>query len=183
MWRLFIAHPVPSPARERLWAQLAPYRRRWRAVRWTRPDTWHLTLLFLGSVAPYRLAELEALVDAAAIGASPYLVRPARGGGRSGRGNGVGWLGLSEGAGGLIGLAAALADECPPHITAGPPPRRTPSAHLTIARKVGEDVIDALRVQTHGPLGVEWQADRIALLRSHLEAGGARYETLHEATM
>ena len=40
-----------------------------------------------------------------------------------------------------------------------------------------------MRAQAHGPLGVSWSVDTIELVRSHLEAGGARYETLHQSTM
>ncbi len=40
---------MPTAVREALAAQLAPYRAAHPDVRWTRPETWHLTLLFLGS--------------------------------------------------------------------------------------------------------------------------------------
>jgi 2'-5' RNA ligase len=142
-----------------------------------------MTLLFLGQVQPQRVLELRAVVDDAAHAATPYLVRADEGGGRSHRGEGVGWLALSQGAGALIELAVVLAERCPPDVTAGPPPRRTPSAHLTLARKARAATIEALRSQAYGPLEVTWRVDRICLLRSHLDATGARYETLHESTM
>lgn len=160
-----------------------PYRRALPGVRWTRPQTWHLTLLFLGSVAPDRTPELRGLVDVVAKQVGPYEVRVDGGGGRTRRAEGVAWLGLSEGAGRLIESASLLADGCPPDITDGPPPKRTPSAHLTLARKADEAAIRALRDQAHGPVGVGWRIDRIELVRSHLEPSGARYETLHEARL
>lgn len=169
--------------RERLAGQLAPYRSRHREVRWTRPETWHLTLLFLGSVERGRVAELESLIDHVAAGLRSYRVCADAGDGRVQRGEGVAWLGLSDGAGTLIEVAQAVADGAPSDITSGAPPRRTASAHLTVVRKADRTVIEALRSQTHGPLRVEWTVDRIALLRSHLDAAGARYETLAESTL
>jgi RNA 2',3'-cyclic 3'-phosphodiesterase len=169
--------------RQQLAGQLAPYRAHLAEARWTHPRSWHLTLLFLGQVRSDRLPELQALVDEVAAVVTPYHVRADEGGGRPHRGEGVGWLELSRGAGSLIELATVLAERCPPAVTAGPSPRRTPSAHLTLARKAGHATIDALHRQVYGPLDVAWRVDRICLLRSHLDAAGARYETLHEATM
>ena len=169
--------------RTELHAQLAPYRAAHRDVRWTPPETWHLTLLFLGQLEPARVPELERLIDDVGRRTEPYLVRVERGGGRISRGEGVAWLGLSTGSGRLIETATLTAERCPPEATQGRPPKRTPAAHLTLVRKANEGVIEALRAQAHGPLGVSWSVDTIELVRSHLEAGGARYETLHRGTM
>ncbi len=174
---------MPEAARTRLHEQLAPYRRAHREVRWTRPESWHLTLLFLGSVAPDRVPELQRLVDDVARRRPPYVATVDQGGGRTRGREGVAWLGLSEGAGTLIETATLTAHGCPPDISDGRPPRRTPSAHLTIVRKADEVVVQALRGQALGPLGVSWEIDRLRLVRSFLQAGGARYETLHEATL
>jgi len=152
-------------------------------VRWTRPQTWHLTLLFLGSVAPDRMAELASLIEDVAARTATYAAAADQGGGRSRRGEGVAWLGLSSGAADLIETATLTAERCPHGITDGPPPKRTPSAHLTVGRKADEAVIEALRAQACGALGVRWPVDRIQLVRSHLAPDGARYETLHEATL
>ncbi len=151
-------------------------------MRWTRPETWHLTLLFVGSVEPRRASELEALVRNVAEATPAYDVRVDQGGGRLRRGEGVAWLGLSEGATTLIELASELAVACAPDLAHGPP-KRTPSAHLTLVRRADAPTIQALRQRAYGHLSVDWQADRIALVRSHLDRSGARYETLHEATM
>lgn len=112
-----------------------------------------------------------------------YDVRVDQGGGRVRGSDGVAWLGASEGAGALIDAAALTAARCPADITDGPPPKRTPSAHLTVVRKADDTALGALRDQAEGPLGIGWRVDRIGLVRSHLEPAGARYETLHEATL
>jgi 2'-5' RNA ligase len=153
-------------------------------VRWTSSASWHLTLLFLGSVVQPSVPDAVRLVDeVAAMGGGPYRVRASEGGGRSRRDDGTAWLGLSVGAGRLIALADALAERCPPDITTGATPRRTPSAHLTVARRVDSGLIETLRTQTLGQLDVSWQVDRLALVRSHLEPAGARYETVHESPL
>lgn len=174
---------MPGDVRSDLQRQLGPYRRAFPGVRWTGPRTWHLTLLFLGSVGPDRVPELARLVDDLAARTTPYAATVDQGGGRWRRGEGVAWLGLSNGARALIEAATLAAERCPTDITHGPPPRRTPSAHLTIVRKADEAVIRALRVQAHGAVGVGWRVDRIQLVRSQLQPDGARYETLHEATL
>jgi 2'-5' RNA ligase len=105
------------------------------------------------------------------------------GGGRLRRGEGVAWLGLGRGAGTVIETAERLAHGCRSDITVGAPAKRTPAAHLTLVRRADSAVIEALRSQTHGPLGVGWDIDDIVVVRSHLEPGGARYETLHRSTL
>jgi RNA 2',3'-cyclic 3'-phosphodiesterase len=182
-WRLFIALPLPSDARRSLWGQLATYRERHRATRWLAPEGWHLTLLFLGSVLPARVPELLAIVDRAAARSGPFSVTVAGGGGRGHRGEAVAWLPVEEGAGRVIGLAGLLAADCPADLTSGAPPRRTPSAHLTVARGHDARVVEDLAAERWGRPEERWRADRVALLRSHLERTGARYETLHEATL
>jgi 2'-5' RNA ligase len=139
--------------------------------------------LFLGSVDPARVVDLRALVDDVAAASHPYEVQVELGGGRLRRGEGVAWLGLGRGAGSLIETADAVAAGCPADVTDGARPKRTPSAHLTVARRADAALIEALREQAHGPLGDGWTVDRIELLRSHLEPGGARYETLHRSTL
>jgi 2'-5' RNA ligase len=182
-WRLFIAHPVPSVIRQQLRQQLAPYRLAYPDVRWTRPQSWHLTLVFLGSVDPTCVPELETLVDRVAGETTPYSITAETGGGRMRGGEGVAWLGLNTGAGRLLEVAQELFERCPPNITVGAPPKRTPSAHLTVARRADQTTIDALQAADSGQLGVGWPIDRIQLVRSHLRPHGAEYVTLYEATL
>ena len=75
--------------------------------------------------------------------------------GASADGEGVAWLGLSAGAGRLIETATLTAERCPPEVTHGRPPRRTPSAHLTVVRKAHEGAIEALRAAGTWPAGSE----------------------------
>jgi 2'-5' RNA ligase len=166
-----------------LWAQLAPYRERHRAIRWLPAASWHLTLLFLGSVSIHRVEELVAIVEGAALSTEPFQVRVAGGGGRERHGQAVAWLPVSEGAGRVVGLAGRLAIDCPADLPVSGPPRRTPSAHLTVARSADRAVLDDLASERWGRPEERWWVDRLALVRSHLQPSGARYETLHEAAL
>jgi 2'-5' RNA ligase len=182
-WRLFIAHTLPEATTRSLWAQLAPYRRRHPETRWLDPESWHLTLLFLGRVPVERAGGLIELVDLVAAAAPPFAASVAGGGGRAQDDDGVAWLSVHEGAARVMATAEDLARACPADTTLGAPPRRTPSAHLTVARRASGDVVAALRTERYRPISAAWTVDRVALLRSHLGPTGARYETLHEATL
>jgi 2'-5' RNA ligase len=153
-------------------------------VRWTRPESWHLTLLFLGSVAPERVPEVIIITDEAAAEHGRFRILAGRNGGRLGRGGGVGWLGLELGGADVVRLASWLATACPDDITTGHSrPRRTPTPHLTVARRVDEGTIASLHDEDHGPLAVEWMAKGISLYRSHLGQGGSTHETLQQVAL
>lgn len=182
-WRLFIAIPLAEEPRTRLDAQLAPYRRRHDSARWLPVSGWHLTLLFLGSVEPGRVPELEMLIADVAAAHGQFQVGVAGGGGRVTHGEGVAWLRVGPGAAELIAMVDRLAAMCPPDMTLTSAPRRTPSAHLTVARRAGQALVDDLRDERLGPVRAGWAITALALLRSHLGPGGSRYETLHEAAL
>ena len=123
------------------------------------------------------------MIDEVASRRQPVHAVASRGGGRVRSEEGVAWLGLEEGAGDVIETADMVAATCPADVTVGAPPRRTASAHLTIARRVDGELLEALRTRSGGSLRVAWTIDHIALVRSHLGPGGSRYETLHEVPL
>lgn len=182
-WRLFVALPVPADVRRSLWEQLAPWRARHPGARWVSADAWHLTLLFLGAVPADRAPDVVAVVDAVATAMRGFDVSIGAGSGRARHGEGVAWLAVAEGAGEVVALADALAVRCPADLTRGAPPSRTPSAHLTVARRVDQALITDLSAARPEQSETTWRADRLVLVRSHLERGGARHQTLHEAPM
>jgi 2'-5' RNA ligase len=152
-------------------------------VRWLDPAGWHLTLLFLGSVPREHVPSLVALVDTVAAATSSVRLGISAGGGRVRPQESVAWLAVGTGARDLLAMADRLAAGCPDGITTGAPPKRTRSAHLTIARRADRALVEALAEERHGPLRAAWLAGRIALMRSHLGPGGSRYETVHEAAL
>ena len=57
-----------------------------------------------------------------------------------------------------------------------PPPARPFVGHLTVARARGQSGIPPTLAGM--PVAAAWRADTVALVRSHLDPGGARYETV-----
>jgi 2'-5' RNA ligase len=63
------------------------------------------------------------------------------------------------------------------------PSRRTPAAHLTVARGSDRHVVRDLAAERWGRPEERFVADCVTLVRSYLEPTGARYETLHQAAL
>jgi len=159
---------------------LAPYRDAHPTARWTTPDAFHLTLLFLGAVDPAQADRLAAVARDVATRGRPFAVRTGAAAGtlRDSEG-GVAWLRLADGSHEVSLLSDALAERIPPAAIAGQrAPRRAPAAHLTVARKATQALIDDLAEERYGPVAAAWTADRIVLMRSHLGPERARYGTL-----
>ncbi|TQN37640.1 2'-5' RNA ligase [Blastococcus colisei] len=140
------------------------------APRWTAPDRWHLTLLFLGAVPSERVPSLVSAATRAVEGTSSMTLRLA-GGGRFGsvRRPQVAWAGLDGDVDPLVALAARLADAARglrlpvedrpfrPHLTLGRwRPRQPADGTLT-------DRLAAYR----GPV---WPVTEVRLWESHLGA-------------
>jgi 2'-5' RNA ligase len=164
--------------------RLGPYRAAFPAVRWLGPESLHVTLLFLGDVDPRGVPEIVAIVEEAAASQGPFEAETGAGSGRARGGDGVAWLTLPRGGDQIVAMSRRLEAATPSRILqGGRDPRRSPSAHLTVARRADQPVIDALAAQQHGPLAAAWTADRIVLFRSHLGSRGAAYEALHTAML
>jgi len=114
---------------------------------------------------------------------SAFTVGISGGGGRERHGEAVAWLPVREGADKVIELAGHLAVGVQKDIRSGPPPRRTPAAHLTVARGADRQAVRDLVAERWGRPEERFVADRLTLLRSYLEPTGARYETLHGAAL
>jgi len=131
-------------------------------VRWTTRAQWHLTLRFLGEVD-------DPGPVAAALAAAPLHRCTAVMGPRvTVLGRGV----LVVPVEGLGELAAAVALATAGH--GGRPETRPFRGHLTLARAPRTDV----RSLVGAPVEASFAVDEVQLVRSHLGAGGARYEDL-----
>ncbi len=171
-WRCFVAVPIGEDLR----ADLLATAEAWRGsedLRWTDPDTWHVTLAFLGGIRaasiPGLVERLEMVADShppatfatGGLGAFPTPAR-AR----------VAWYGVEDDHRRLAQVAAdlwrALELDAPqafrPHVT------------LARARRQPVDLRSWL-ASASVPGGV-LDVDRIALMRSHVCKGPAHYETL-----
>jgi len=166
-------------------AALAQVQDRLKATRadvgWVRPENLHLTLKFLGQVEESRISAIGEAVADAATGCGPvHLVFQGLGAFPSPRAARVVWIGVSHGAEALAELQARI--EAGLEKLGFAREARPFSAHLTLGRVRGpahrEQLARALTGATAEPLG-EMVLDRIELMRSNLNAGGARYTILH----
>ncbi len=174
--RLFVAVQVPADVRGVVEERLEPVRGRFDGLRWIPPDAWHLTVCFLGHVAPAVGDAVAAGLPAAVAGVGPVAATLGAAG-RGGRG-GVLWLEVASE--GLVALAARvrrLATDC--GIAVEDRPFR---GHLTLARARGRDRVPtgAVDAVTGADLpALTWTATAVELMRSHLGGGRpARYEAL-----
>lgn len=179
-WRLFVALPVPDHVRVLVQAAAAPAREAAPDLTWTRPEGWHLTLAFLGDVAEGRVAEVERAVGQVAADGDPLRCELAGADRFDGR---VLFLAVADDPSGAIaGLGEAIQGAVE---DAGLPVRRKPvRPHLTLARasRSGTTVTDQVAAAV-APVAAEWDADEVALVRSHLGGGPARYEALSAWTL
>lgn len=201
--RCFVAVPVP----EAIAAALAPPARELAAkaersgwsVAWTRPEGWHVTLLFLGDVDSDRLAEVERRIAVACRGIGPFTMAavgvftlPVAGRPRTVV------AGIRD-DGTLAKLAGSLARELAPSGLADEPGRRF-VAHLTLGRirRIAPPKVPATRRGRANALSsevAEWLDARrdlafgetrvvaVELLQSRLGPGGSTYAPLAVARL
>jgi RNA 2',3'-cyclic 3'-phosphodiesterase len=176
-WRCFVAVPLDDVTRAALSASVAHWRRQppVDALRWADPDAWHLTLAFLGDVHPSDVAGItDGIGDVAAVHRPTEVVTARLGAFPRSSSARVLWYGAT----GVDGSLAALADELAAAL-------RVPSdepyrAHITLARarrrpvNLRDWIEHASLSAPEGRMPVQ----SVMLMRSHLGAGPARYETL-----
>jgi 2'-5' RNA ligase len=166
--RLFIALPLPPSVREVL-AQLP---QKISGVAWSRPEQWHLTLRFLGNVAPAQQDRL--LAQLATVHVEPFIV-PIEGVGTfpPNRPPRVVWVGTGSGHPRLFQLRQRVDDAV---LAAGlDVDLRTFHPHVTLAR-CGEGVGPGLSQWLHAHRQFEAPPIQVAsfeLFQSELLPGGA----------
>ncbi|MGZ3632464.1 MAG: RNA 2',3'-cyclic phosphodiesterase [Candidatus Limnocylindrales bacterium] len=183
-WRLFFALPLPPPAVSQVVDLVEPLRATFPTTRWTAASTYHLTLLFLGDLPVSALEELRAVLAVAAGGTRPFGLRLEGAGSFGGRGRPrTAWLGLEQGgeqaASGLVaalqgGLVRSRNASLAALVTAAEPFR----AHLTVGRRAEPEVPGALARRLAAQPQIAWRADRVALMRSRLDADGAQHSVV-----
>ena len=131
-------------------------------LRWTTEKQWHVTLRFLGDVDDDRVDAVGDELEAQLVGV-PAVVAVSE---RRARRYGPAAIGVP--VGGLDGLAAAAGG------------RERFRGHITLARCRGQ--VPAGAMATGLPV-LQWEVGEVALVRSHLDPAGARYETLRAFTL
>ena len=163
--RLFVGIPLP----EKLAAEIARLIAR---LRWTAPESWHITLQFLGNATD---SQFECVKKQLAGVSSPPI--PIR----------LGSLGVFERAGvflieiepspELVALARKVVESTQP--CGFTPEDRPYRPHITLARAKPETrrQLRDLKAQTQStPHLSAFKADEFLLYESHLGPGGAKYE-------
>jgi 2'-5' RNA ligase len=173
--RLFVGVELPERVRTAIHDATAPWRPSLPAFRWTSPDALHLTIAFIGNVDADDVTAIASTVEVAAAALVPVptgLTRfgmfPERGGAR------VLWVGLDDPDGGLRRVASEVALALEGFLQGEGRPYHP---HITIARTRRPATVPAAFPDGQVP-AARWTIDALTLFRSHLGAGGPRYERL-----
>lgn len=168
--RLFVAVEVPARVREGIVAAARPLRRDQPEVRWVDPGALHLTVAFVGEVGEEGRRAVEGACAEAAVTVGAFdLVLSGRAGTFGRR---VLWAGV-EPSPALDRLSSALRGALAARGL--PVEERAFHAHVTLARAVRGARIRAGAPEAYESPKLSWRVERLALMRSHLGQGGARY--------
>lgn len=173
--RLFVAVGIPARVRGAVEAAARPLRRAQPDARWVDPSALHLTVAFVGAVGDEERRAVEgACAEAAATVGSFDLALSGRAGTF---GRGVLWAGV-EHSPALDRLAMAVHGAL---VTRGLPVEdRAFHAHVTLARARRGARIRPGAAEDYESPRLSWRVERLALMRSRLDQGGARYRVAGE---
>jgi 2'-5' RNA ligase len=173
--RLFVALTPPQGVLQALRAATAPLQELAPALRWTRPEQWHVTLVFLGEVDEGTTAELARRLERAAA-RHPPLSLALGGGGRFGQR--VLWTGIHGDREGLRRLADSV--QAAARRSRLPVQQRPYQPHLTLVRASDPETDLRPLVERLGRWQCPpWVATQLELVRSRLGAGPDR-SAVHE---
>ncbi len=181
--RAFLALPIPEEVKERLGRELAGLRRRLEPARWVRVEGLHLTVKFLGEVAPARLEELCGALEEPLAGLPPVRVELAGAGFFPGPGRPrVAWVGgTAEGAAPIV----AEVEEAAARL--GWDRERRPWAlHLTVARLRSpwrRPSVEVFLRWGDGYREAPFSCGELVMYRSELGSSGAVYTALRRIAL
>src|SRR5208282_4326978 len=179
--RLFVAILMPGTVRNEITGVQQELQRLVSrdAVRWTKPEQFHLTLRFLGDVPAERVAALQEAVNAVCRG-SPALRLRAQGVGffPNARSPRVIWAGVNDGEGRLVDLQKMLEAAVQPFTKESRTERF--AGHVTIGRVKWLKRPEIEKLASHAQavkdrLFGEWMANEIEIIQSRLSPAGAEH--------
>jgi 2'-5' RNA ligase len=180
--RLFVALTLPDKLRETLAALIRELRQIDRSPRWIPPENLHITLKFIGEVAPDKL---QAIGESLAGVKMPLPIKlEFRGGGffPNARRPSVAWVGIDAPA-----SLASLAGEVNQSLACLgiPPEEKSFVPHLTIARfketRLSAGLLVEFDRRKSDRFG-EFTTAGFQLIESQLKSTGAEYTTLRSFT-
>jgi 2'-5' RNA ligase len=169
--RLFVAIEPPDQVLAELSAATGRLRPAPAELRWTRRQSWHLTLAFLGEVDERVLPDLGIRLERAARRHPPQRLSIAGAGAFPSAARGrVLWAGIQADRQALTALANSVAAGA--RRAGAPPPDegRKYHPHLTLARCREPTDLTELAADLAGFAGSTWTASEIALIASYLGA-------------
>ena len=175
--RLFTAVVPPAELVDELDRFLEPRRVAEPTLRWTSPDTWHLTTAFMADVEPWRLEQLGEAFASAAERTPPFRLTLG-GGGVFGPPDAAAilWLGVRSGAHELGELAVRCRNGAEHAGASTDGARFVP--HLTLARMSrrhdARRLLQVLEVFEHPG----WEVTELVCVESNLRDAGARHTVI-----
>ncbi len=181
--RTFVAIEVPPPIKEALARVQQTLRQSGAEVRWVRLEGIHLTLKFLGGVAPAQLPALQEGLASVCERVPPLPLQIGEPGffpnsGKGGRPRVI-WVGVEDARGMLRALQGEIDEAC---TRLGFPAEGRPyQPHLTLGRVQSSRRLETLREAVAGLRGQTlgaFDAREVVLMRSDLRPSGAVYTPL-----
>ena len=173
--RAFVAVPIPERIQAELGVFQTKLKRTLEGVSWTRPESIHLTLHFLGNVETARLDELRLAFETAASTHAPFSLEIADAGSF---GNRVIWTGARGDVEPLTQLADSIRAATASFGTNVE--ERAFKAHVTLGRlRTPQRGLSATLREFEKRRFGEWRVDRVHLYESRLSPHGATHTVLH----
>lgn len=180
MLRTFIALDLPPVVQEALGRLERELQTTGAPVTWVKPERIHLTLKFLGDIAPERIPDLQKSLAEVALSASPFRIEPTGCGAfptlQQMR---VIWVGLRVDGSGLNRLQKAV--ETAMDQLGFKKEERPFKPHLTLGRVRGRQhlrVLQTLLLERQNFSAEAFDVNEVVLYKSELRPEGARYTPL-----
>jgi 2'-5' RNA ligase len=180
-WRVFCAIELPSLVIEKISQHITRLRAAApdSTASWSRPESVHLTLKFIGEIAQNRVGHLSQAAAIAVAGFSPFEILITNTGSFPKHGTPrVFWIGVDDYSERLKQLQAKLEDEC---LQLGfAKEARAFNPHLTIARGRKPQGARALAA-AHKEIGftaTEVNVKELTVIRSELSSKGSNYSVI-----
>jgi 2'-5' RNA ligase len=174
--RAFIAVELPQNVKNELARVCEELSGAVRGARWSKPQSTHLTLKFLGNTPEEKIPDIARAMQDAAAGTGPFaLATHGLGVFPNPRKARVLWAGLSGDTQACAALAQRIGRAM--HTLGFEPENKPFRAHLTLARLRDPGPVPA-RVLEYAPARISFPVQRVVLFQSTLAPGGAIYTPL-----
>lgn len=177
--RTFICFELPDKVRSELAELQNSLKPKSNSVRWSKPDSIHLTLNFLGDVEKERMDDIFDAVKRATEGNAPFQINiSGTGAFPNYKRPTVYWIGVNESSGALHSIQQKIETEL--EKLGFPKEKRKFSPHLTIGRVKSQHGLNEIStaLQDVKLPTMTFIADEIVVMQSVLQPGGARYTPL-----